>query len=119
MTERVRNLSGRPTPRGERKRPSTAAVVFLTLLIGSVLAIVAWRGLTHEPPNEAEQRPEAVITHDSLAPTYTYDGEVIRWYVLIDPDTSVQYLVNDRGGCTPRLDQYGNVIGVQTWKDLE
>lgn len=52
------------------------------------------------------------MTHDSLAPTYTYDGEVIRWYVLVDPDTDVQYLVNDRGGCCVRLDAYGRPMGV-------
>ena len=52
------------------------------------------------------------MTHDSLAPTYTYDGEIIRWYVLQDPDYGIEYLVNDRGGCYPRLDPHGNVIGV-------
>lgn len=53
-----------------------------------------------------------LVTHDSLAPTHTYDGEVIRWYVLVDPDTQVQYLVNDRGGCCARLDGFGGVMGV-------
>lgn len=45
-------------------------------------------------------------SHDSLGPTYLHDGQdVIRWYVFTDPDTGVQYLVNDRGGCTPRLEE--------------
>ena len=35
-----------------------------------------------------------------------------RWYVLVDPDTDVEYLVNDRGGCCPRLSPNGTVIGV-------
>ena len=87
------------------------------ILVLAALALCLMIGQKLGPRSEAEQRPVATITHDSLAPTYTYDGEVIRWYVLIDPDTSVQYLVNDRGGCCPRLDQYGNVIGVQTWKE--
>lgn len=41
-------------------------------------------------------------THDSLGVTWTYDGEAIRWYVFTDPDTGVQYLVNDMGGCVRR-----------------
>lgn len=111
--------STRPTPREGRRIPSDAAIAALILLLGSVIACsLAW-GASHLPQTEAEQRPEHVITHDSLVPTYTYDGEVIRWYVMVDPDTSVQYLVNDRGGCTPRLDQYGNIIGVQTWYESE
>ena len=44
--------------------------------------------------------------------TYTYDGEIIRTYVLTDPDTGIQYLEGDRGGICPRLDRYGNVMGV-------
>lgn len=79
-------------------------VLFFLLLCLGILASVTW-GLTHITPTETEQTQAQVhkITHDSLAPTYTYDGEVIRWYVFTDPDTDVQYLVNDRGGCTPRL----------------
>lgn len=53
------------------------------------------------------------MTHDSLTPTITHDGGAIRRYVLVDPDTEVQYLVNDRGGCCPRLDSYGRVMGVR------
>lgn len=60
----------------------------------------------------AEVENASKVTHDSLAQTYTHDGEVIRWYVLVDPDTSVQYLVNDRGGCCPRLNVDGTTMGV-------
>lgn len=41
-------------------------------------------------------------THDSLTVNYTYNGEAIRTYVMIDPDTNIQYLVNDRGGMVRR-----------------
>jgi len=108
-------MAGRPTPRSPKARPTSAAVALVAMMLFAVLALVVSWALSHDLPTEAEQRPERVITHDSLAPTYTYDGEVIRWYVLIDPDTDVQYLVNDRGGCTPRLDQYGGIIGVQSY----
>jgi hypothetical protein len=51
----------------------------------------------------------------SLAISHTYNGEEVRWYVFVDPETSVQYLFNDRGGMYPRLDKYGEIIGVETW----
>ena len=110
-----------PTPRDGKQRnvPSSATKIVFRLFMLALLSFSVWWGLTHVLPTEAERRPEKVIMHDSLAPTYTYDGEIIRWYVFVDPDTSVQYLVNDRGGCTPRLDQFGNVIGVQTWYNEE
>lgn len=65
---------------------------------------------------EEEGAPELpthqmLTTHGSLVPIYTYDGEVIRWYVFVDSDTEIQYLVNDRGGCCVRLDSYGSVMG--------
>lgn len=110
--------STRPTPREPQNRPSSIATVLICLLVIAILGVCSWWGFTHTLPTEAEQRPELKITHDSLAPTYTYDGELtIRWYVFIDPDTNVQYLVNDLGGCTPRLDEYGNVMGIQYWYD--
>lgn len=40
---------------------------------------------------------------DSLTATYTADGDCIKAYVIIDPDTGQQYLVSDHGGITPRL----------------
>ena len=100
------------TPRKGRKQPSDAGVVLFCFCMVALLLAALWYGLLRGEPAETK-----AVTHDSLAPTYTHDGEIIRWYVLTDPDTSVQYLVNDRGGCTPRLDQYGNVIGVQTWQE--
>ena len=102
----------RPTPRREPEHPSVGAVLLLAIVLFCALAGAVWVCKDMHIPTEAERREEAhAIKHDSLAPTYTHDGEVIRWYVLVDPDTSIQYLVNDRGGCCPRLDRYGNVMG--------
>ena len=82
----------------------------LVLLVGWWAWCVYSETLVEEEP---EPQPKVHrVTHDSLAPTCTYDGEVIRWYVLVDPDTQIQYLVNDRGGCCVRLDPYGGVMGV-------
>lgn len=105
-----------PYPRRRKERPSAAAVVLLVCLIGAILSTILLISITtQEPlPDEAPTPPvEAKITHDSLAPIYTYDGEIIRTYVFTDPEKGVQYLVNDRGGMTPRLDTNGHIIGVQ------
>ena len=105
-------------PEPKRRRHVDAGVAaFLICLLGLALsvALLFWihRGEEEELPDEAPAPPaQSKITHDSLAPTYTHDGEVIRWYVFADPDTGVQYLVNDRGGCTPRLGNTGRVMGM-------
>lgn len=95
-----------PTPRDTtRKVPSTRSTVLFTLLIVACFSVLLWACLYCREAKEADARPEHVITHDSLGVNYTYNGEEIRWYVFTDPDTGEQYLVNDRGGCTPRLDK--------------
>ena len=40
---------------------------------------------------------------EPLTATYTADGDCIKAYVIIDPDTQHQYIVSDHGGITPRL----------------
>ena len=40
---------------------------------------------------------------EPLTATFTSEGDSIKAYVLVDPDTRVQYLVTDHGGITPRL----------------
>ena len=90
------------------------ALVCATLILA--IGLLVWLACAWGVPEEEEEPElpthEVLTTHDSLAPTYTYDGEIIRWYVLEDPDFGIQYLVNDRGGCCVRLDSYGNVMGV-------
>ena len=67
---------------------------------------------------EGVRRTAPYPSHDSLGPTYLYDGkDVIRWYVFTDPDSGIQYLVNDRGGCTPRLDSTGREMGGKNGRD--
>lgn len=74
------------------------------LVCGLILAFVVFVvALVFKQVNDsATAGPSPVVRHDSLGPTHTYDGEIIRWYVFTDPDTQVQYLVNDRGGCVRR-----------------
>ena len=108
-------MSGRrPTPKSDARRPSDLAVASVCVALIFLVGLFAWIGYMLTRPEEEPELPahEVTVTHDSLAPTYTYDGEIIRWYVLTDPDFGIQYLVNDRGGCCVRLDSYGNVMGV-------
>lgn len=76
-------------------------LVLALLLLGGALAI---NGLT----DVKDIKPG--LTMDSLSCTYTYNGEIIRYYVFVDPETRIEYLVNDRGGMTPRLDYNGEVM---------
>ena len=95
-------------------RPSGLAVGVVCVAMVMLIGWWAWCAYVETRPEEPEPEPKVHrVTHDSLAPTYTYDGEVIRWYVLEDPDYGIQYLVNDRGGCCVRLDSYGGVVGVR------
>ena len=105
-----RNSYGRPTPRERREVPSDATVTLFVLVMALVVILGVWWGISHTTPTTTKSTPK--VTHDSLAPTYTYDGDTIRWYVFTDPDNGVQYLVNDRGGCTPRLGENGVPVGV-------
>lgn len=79
-----------------------------------VAALTVWVVLEREAERQEAQKAPVIVgpTHDSLTVSYTYNGEAIRWYVMVDPDTGIQYVVNDRGGCCPRLDRDGEVMGV-------
>ena len=84
------------------------AVIGIIVMVTSLIVAAWW----FTKKVEGVRRTAPYPSHDSLGPTYLYDGKsVIRWYVFIDPDTGMQYLVNDRGGCTPRLDSSGHQMG--------
>ena len=97
--------------RGTKRREtdySGCMVVVVVLLMLSMLGV--FFGVLAKQTNDAATKSRQ--KHDSLTATTTYDGQLIRWYVLIDPDTGMQYLVNDRGGCCPRLDADGEQMEV-------
>ena len=97
-----------------QRRPGDLAVALVCVLLIGLLGLCAWLGMALAAPKAEEEAelPTHRVTHDSMCVTYTYDGEMIRWYVMIDPDYQIQHLVNDRGGCCVRLDSNGNVMGV-------
>lgn len=108
-----RARGGHPRRHAE-PRMSDGAIAVVCVLIICVMGLMAWLGmmLTQQAPREEAELPTRRVTHDSMCATNTYDGELIRWYVMTDPDYRIQYLVNDRGGCCVRLDSNGNVMGV-------
>lgn len=100
-----------PTPRNQKAYPTKGAVALVSALLLAILFGALWLGYSEMIPTatEADQRP----THDSMTYARTYDGELIRVYVVTDPDTGAQYVVSDRGGITPRLDNFGRVMGTR------
>lgn len=94
------DLNGDPVEKVDRL-PFLGLVVSLLVLVG-LAAVILTSG---EAPT---------IRHDSLDATLTQDGAYVSWYVFIDPDTGVEYLVNDRGGCTPRLDKNGEMMVISS-----
>lgn len=110
--------SGRkvPAPRHDTvpSNGSTLALVVVALVL--IIGVGVWTWLNQREviatSNDSEQT-EHLITHDSLGPVYTYNGEgTMRVYVFTDPDSGIQYLISDKGGITPRLGKNGHIIGV-------
>ena len=99
----------RPTRRRDTNY-SGFGVVLVVLLMLAMLGTFC--GILAKQTNDAATGKARKQAHDSLTATATYDGQLIRWYVLIDPDTGMQYLVNDCGGCCPRYDSDGTQMGV-------
>lgn len=103
-----------PRPRTDAE-PRDLPPFSLVLLFVIVMAVAMGTTVHAVRTSRAQADESPTITHDSLAPTYTYDGEVIRWYVFVDPDTGVQYLYNDHSWvATPRLDRDGEQMGALT-----
>lgn len=109
-----RRHPGQYQGRRRSERPSDLGMYLVCVLAIGVMGLCAWLGMVLTQPSTREQSelPTHKVTHDSMCATQTYDGETIRWYVMVDPDYRIQYLVNDRGGCCVRLDDQGNVMGL-------
>lgn len=108
----MRSESKYSTPRSTPARDVPIGWLTAGICIFLIVAVCSfiW-GLWHQTNEAAHQYAKK---HSSLAITYLYDGETIRWYVMIDPDTGVEYLVNDLGGTTPRLSKTNDVMSVSS-----
>lgn len=96
-----------PTRRKEVQMTGCGVVVVVVLMVGALVGFCL--ALAYEVNKEATAKPKQ--THDSMTVTDTYNGEKIRYYVMIDPDTGLQYVVNDRGGMCPRYNRDGEQMG--------
>ena len=97
MRKDVRYATPRSRPPREVPVGWISALVCMLLVLG--LGLIAYV-LARQVNESAKMEP--TVRHDSLDVTRTYNGELIRWYVFTDPDSGVQYLVNDRGGVCVR-----------------
>lgn len=88
-----------PTPRHDARRPNPVAVGIVILLVSSMVIFLLGL-MAYRQTKEIASKP--VVTHDSMTVIHTYDGQKIRFYVMTDPDTNIQYIVNDRGGMCVR-----------------
>lgn len=104
----MRSESKYATPRSTPARDVPIGWLTAGICIFLVIAVCSFiYGLWHQTNEAAHQYSK---NHSSLTVTYTYDGQMIRWYVMVDPDTGVEYLVNDLGGTTPRLSATNNTL---------
>ena len=101
------------TPRSRRSRDNGARATIVVAFAVLVMFIAAIATVVHLMRTDAPTETDRLDMHDSMTVTRTYNGEKIRWYVMVDPDTQVQYVVNDLGGCCPRLDAFGRPMGTQ------
>lgn len=84
-------------------RPSYGLTVFVSLLFLSFITVIVTLLMQWYQLRQTNgQTRSKYTTHDSMTITYTYNGETIRYYVMTDPDTQIQYIVNDRGGMCKR-----------------
>ncbi len=94
--------------------PSSPYVMMLAigLLLGILLAVLAVDVQRQVKASLDAKKPVRSGNPESpLVTTYDYQGEATRYYVMVDPLTGVQYLVNDRGGMCVRSDGLGGSIG--------
>ena len=71
------------------RRTTDATIAFVCVLFICVLGLLAWLGMTLTQPTRQDdgELPTHRVTHDSMCATNTYNGELIRWYVIPIPTT--------------------------------
>lgn len=78
-----------------------------------LLAVVILLGIAIGFESCTKETPKP--SHDALTGTLMTDGQYIYWYVMVDPDTGIEYLVNNFGGTTPRLGADGRPILIDSY----
>ena len=81
-----------------KRRNDNDLSAFLIFLL--VLCVFVASFVTFAKPSAA-----SLPRMEPLTVTYTADDDVIKAYIITDPDTAIQYIVTDHGGITPRLNK--------------
>lgn len=89
-----------------------AMIVVLTIMYVLTLCMSTGRSRSDEPVTSQESQSTSK-RHDAMTCTYDNKGNRTNYYVMVDPDTGVQYVVNDEGGMCPRLRKDGTVFGTE------
>ena len=111
----VYGIDRRKERRNKRRRAENWRVACVAIVIIIALAIAAaystWR-FSHVSAKSTKPKVQEgyEVRYVPLFRTETNDG-TIEWFDAIDPDTGLHLLVNDRGGCMYRLDEFCNVMG--------
>lgn len=108
MTYYDRNGRRVPAPRHDVVPSNGATVALIIVAIVLIIGAGVWAWLGQREIVEASKatKSDVLVTHDSMTAIHTYNGEIIRFYVMTDPDTNIQYVVNDRGGMCVREQPY-------------
>lgn len=102
-----------PMPR--KSHPDASVIVFLVCLVGlaASVALLLWIRATEGTylPYEAPA-PEIMreVPDNSIGSIVMRDGTVMHLYPFTDPETGVEWLVNDAGGMEPRVDAMGRAM---------
>lgn len=100
---------GNRVPTSRDVRPRTGYVAgFVWGVLATVCTLAIWLWVyRYQGEQTEEEQPVSVGTKvEPMTVTYDHQGEATRYYVMTDPDTNVQYIVNDRGGMCARVIPY-------------
>ena len=101
----------RKAKRAENWRGAAIAIVVILLLaIAAAFSTYRFFASTSHANNTPMVQEDHHVRYKPISTTDTNDGDV-EWFSFKDPETGIVYLVNSLGGCYPRLDRYGNVMG--------
>lgn len=98
------NINGEPEEREGGRNKLWQLVLIATVAAGIALIMAVAKS---EPELKSKS---GFMGMDSLTSLTTADEQVIKTYVVIDPDTGVHYLITDRGGICVRLDKTGEIV---------
>ena len=92
------------------------AVLATIVVVTVVYALTLYMSTERSRSGESMTSQESQSTnkrHDAMTCTYDNKGNRTNYYVMVDPDTGIQYVVNDKGGMCPRLRKDGTVFGTE------